>query len=608
MSTHLRALLPVVALVLAACAQNPSVRPIGFPPQGLASSDDELAASLGAQIAQQAEDEESLEERARKIFTAKQPPAANLPDAALSQDLLFKFLLSEIASQRGNLQMAAQGYLELAKSTRDPRVARRAAELATYARLQNTALDAARLWYELDKANPQARQTLVGLLLSGNKLQEAKPHLKALIDADGNPAQGLLQLHTMLSKHPDKEAVFGAVKELTQDYKQMPEAHFALSQSAFAAGKVDVATAEANEALRLRPDWELGALLKAQLIQQRESPQKAADYLRDFLQAHPKANDVRANYARLLIGNKQLKEAREEYARMQTVDPANADIAVTAGLLSLQLGDFDAAEVQLKRALELNYRDPDTLRFYLGQTFEERKQLDAAMKWYGEVKGGDQFISARARYAFLLARQNKVAEARKYLQSVEVASDEQRTMLIQAEAQVLREGKAYNESYELLAGAVEKQPESIDLLYDAALAAEKIDKLDVVEHNLRKVIKLKPDHAQAYNALGYTLGDRTDRFAEAKQYVEKALELSPDDPFIMDSVGWVYFKMGNHEGGLDYLQRAFKRRPDPEIAAHLGEVLWAKGNRADAETLWRDALKSHPDNDVLRDTVKRFLP
>lgn len=608
MSTHLRALLPVVALVLSACAQNPSVRPIGFPPQGLATSDDELAASLGAQIAQQAEDEESLEERARKIFTAKQPPAANLPDAALSQDLLFKFLLSEIASQRGNLQMAAQGYLELAKSTRDPRVARRAAELATYARLQNTALDAARLWYELDKANPQARQTLVGLLLSGNKLQEAKPHLKALIDADGNPAQGLLQLHTLLSKHPDKEAVFGAVKELTQDYKQMPEAHFALSQSAFAAGKVDVATSEANEALRLRPDWELGALLKAQLIQQRESPQKAADYLREFLQAHPKANDVRANYARLLIGNKQLKEAREEYARMQTVDPANADIAVTAGLLSLQLGDFDAAEVQLKRGLDLNYRDPDTLRFYLGQTFEERKQLDAAMKWYGEVKGGDQFISARARYAFLLARQNKVAEARKYLQSVEVASDEQRTMLIQAEAQVLREGKAYKESYELLASAVEKQPESVDLLYDAALAAEKIDKLDVVEHNLRKVIKLKPDHAQAYNALGYTLGDRTDRFAEAKQYVEKALELSPDDPFIMDSVGWVYFKMGNHEGGLDYLQRAFKRRPDPEIAAHLGEVLWVKGNRADAETLWRDALKAHPDNDVLRDTVKRFLP
>ena len=608
MSTHLRALLPVVALVMSACAQNPAVRPIGFPPQGLAAADDELSASLGAQIAQQADEEESLEERARKILQSKQPPTANLPDATLNQDLLFKFLLSEIASQRGNLQMAAQGYLELAKATRDPRVARRAAELATYARLQNTALDAARLWYDLDKANPQARQTLVGLLLSGNKLQEAKPHLKALIDADGNTAQGLLQLHTLLSKHPDKEAVFGAVKELTQDYKQMPEAHFALSQSAFAAGKVDIATAEANEALRLRPDWELGALLKAQLIQQRESPQKAADYLREFLGAHPKANDVRANYARLLISNKQLKEAREEYARMQEVDPANADIAVTAGLLSLQLGDFDVAEAQLKRALDLNYRDPDTLRFYLGQTFEERKQLDAAMKWYGEVKGGDQLISARARYAFLLARQNKVAEARKYLQSVEVASDEQRTMLIQAEAQVLREGKAYKDSYELLANAVEKQPDSIDLLYDAALAAEKIDKLDVVERNLRKVIKLKPDHAQAYNALGYTLGDRTDRFAEAKQYVEKAMELSPDDPFIMDSVGWVYFKMGNHEGGLDFLQRAYKRRPDPEIAAHLGEVLWTKGKRADAEALWRDALKAHPDNDVLRDTVKRFLP
>src|SRR5581483_7069111 len=332
-------------------------------------------------------------------------------------------------------------------------------------------------------------------------------------------------------------------------------------------------------------DWELGALLQAQLLQQSDSAQKAADYLKDFLQAHPNANEARANYARFLINNKQLKEARDQYVRMQEADPINPDIAVTTGLLSLQLNDFQAAEAQLKRGLELNYRDPDTLRFYIGQIYEERKQPDEAMKWYAQVNGGEQLISARARYAFLLGRQNKLAEARTYLHNVEVSSDAQRTMLIQAEAQLLREAKAYRDSYDLLAGALEKQPDNTDLLYDAALAAERLDKLDVVESNLRKVIKLKPDHAHAYNALGYTLGDRTDRYAEAKQYVEKALELSPDDPFILDSVGWVYYKMGNQKEALDYLERAFKRRPDPEIAAHLGEVMWAKGMRADAETI-----------------------
>ncbi|HZR02713.1 MAG TPA: tetratricopeptide repeat protein [Burkholderiales bacterium] len=605
MSPDLRALLPVAVLSLAACAQNPATHPIGFPPHSLTASANDLPIS---RVAQQSDEEESLEERARRIFATQPPPATNLPDTALNQELLFKFLLSEIAAQRGNPQLAAQGFLELAKSTHDPRVARRATELASYARLQNSALEAARLWYDLDKSNPQARQTLVGLLLSGNKLQEAKPHLKAIIAADGNTGQGLLQLHSLLSKHPDKAAVYAVVKELAQDYKQMPEAHFALAQAAFAAGKTDVALAESAQAMRLRPDWELGALLQAQLLQQSDSAQKAADYLKDFLQAHPNANEARANYARFLINNKQLKEARDQYVRMQEADPINPDIAVTTGLLSLQLNDFQAAEAQLKRGLELNYRDPDTLRFYIGQIYEERKQPDEAMKWYAQVNGGEQLISARARYAFLLGRQNKLAEARTYLHNVEVSSDAQRTMLIQAEAQLLREAKAYRDSYDLLAGALEKQPDNTDLLYDAALAAEKLDKLDVVESNLRKVIKLKPDHAQAYNALGYTLGDRTDRYAEAKQYVEKALELSPDDPFILDSVGWVYYKMGNQKEALDYLERAFKRRPDPEIAAHLGEVMWAKGMRADAETIWRGALKEHPDNELLQDTVKRFLP
>jgi Flp pilus assembly protein TadD len=180
-------------------------------------------------------------------------------------------------------------------------------------------------------------------------------------------------------------------------------------------------------------------------------------------------------------------------------------------------------------------------------------------------------------------------------------------MLVQAEAQLLREAKDYQESYVVLARALETQPDNVDLLYDSALAAEKLDKLDVTETNLRKLIQLKPDHAQAYNALGYTLADRTDRLKEAKEYIEKALKLSPEDPFILDSMGWVQFRMGNHKDGLDYLQRAYTQRPDPEIAAHLGEVLWVKGRPADAEKVWRDSAHDHPQNELLQETMKRFL-
>jgi tetratricopeptide (TPR) repeat protein len=600
-------LLAAAALAtLAACAHRPHTEAMSD--TRTASADTLWPASPWPELAQAGDDDgDTLEERARQIFGNSPPPPSNLPDKSLDQELLFKFLLSEIAGQRGNLQLAAQGYLDMARSTRDPRLARRATEIANYARLPSIALEAARLWYDTDKGNPQARQALVNALLSGNKVQEAKPLLEAMLSADGNIAHGFLQLSSLLSKTADKNAVLSVTRELAKSYPDMPEAHFAVAQAAFAAGKHELASTEAGEALRLRPDWELGALLQAQMIQQRESPEKAAEYLERFLAAHPKARDVRANYARLLIGNKKLEEARAQYRLMLEDQPGNADIAVTIGLLSLQLDDFDAAESNLKSGLALGYRDPDTLRFYIGQSFEERKRDAEAMDWYRQVEGGEQYVPAQARYAFLLSRQNKLAEARDYLRNVQVQSDEQRAMLIQAEAQLLREAKNYQESYVVLERALETQPENVDLLYDSALAAEKLDKLDVTETNLRKLIKLKPDHAQAYNALGYTLADRTDRLKEAKDYIEKALKLSPDDPFILDSMGWVQYRMGNHNDGLDYLQRAYTQRPDPEIAAHLGEVLWVKGRPADAEKVWRSSAQEHPDNELLQETMKRFL-
>lgn len=592
------------------CAEQPTSKGPLLPRQQTASADWHVPIGPGGGLAQ-AEDESepeppSLEDRARTVFGDK-PLGVALPDNQLNQDLLFKFLVSEIAAQRGNLQLSAQGYLEMAKATRDPRLAKRATEIAAYGRFQNLALDAARLWVETDKTSIQARQTLVALLVGSSKLEEAKPHLQALLEADGNVAAGFMQLHQLLAKHPDHAAVLAATKDLAKGYPQLPEAHFAIAQAALAAGKLDLASAEIKEALRLKPDWEVGALFNAQVLQQRESTGKALEYLQGFLQTYPKAREVRANYARLLINNKQLKEARAQYQMMLDEQPTNPDVVVTIGLLSLQMTDYDTAETYLKRGLELKYRDPDALRFYLGQTYEERKRYDEAMKAYGSVTGGDQYVAAQARYAYLLGRQgNKLAEARKYLQNVRTANEEQRALLVQAEAQLLREAKDYQESYNLLAGELTKQPDNLDLLYDSAMAAEKLGKLEVVETNLRKLINLKPDHAQAYNALGYTLADRTDRLKEAKQFIEKALKLSPEDPFILDSMGWVLFRSGSYKESLDYLQRAYAARPDPEIAAHIGEVLWVKGQQTEAEKVWRDASRDNPDNELLQATMKRF--
>jgi tetratricopeptide (TPR) repeat protein len=223
------------------------------------------------------------------------------------------------------------------------------------------------------------------------------------------------------------------------------------------------------------------------------------------------------------------------------------------------------------------------------------------------VSGGAQYVVAQARYALLLARQQQLDEARAHLQNLAPQNEAQRVQLVQAEAHLLREVRQYDESYQVLRDALDVQPDHPDLLYDIALAAEKLDRLDVVEASLRKLIAMKPDHAQAYNALGYTLADRTDRLTEAYEYIEQALRLAPDDPFILDSMGWVHYRLGNFQEGLGYLRRAYEQRRDPEIAAHLGEVLWAKGRRDEAESVWRESLRDNPESDELRRTMRRFL-
>jgi len=600
----LASLLTASCLTLSACAQ-PAARagPPAFAADGVMAS--EASMDWSAQVA---DPEDSFEERARRVFGMQSLSPADLPGRDLDSDLLYKFLLAEIAAQRGSYQVAAQAYLEMARSTRDPRIARRATELALHGRQTEMALEAAKIWLAAEKGSTAARHTLVALFVTTDNLQAARPLLQEVLAADGaNAGASLMQLHALLAKHADQNAVLALVKDLVKPYAQLPEAHFAVAQAALAANKYDAALAEIREALRIRPDWEAAALFQAQALTS-ESRAKSLDYMTGFLAANPKAQEVRLNYARQLIGEKKFPEARAQFQRLLDDNPQNPDIAVTVALLSVQINDLDAAETQLKRVLELNYKDPDSVRFHLGQINEERKRFDEAARWYLAVEGGEQFVMAHARYAFMLARQDRVAEARAHLQSLQPQNEAQRVQIVQAEAQLMREAKAYEESFDILKAALDAHADNPELLYDIALAAEKLDRLDVVETSLRRLIALKPDHAQAYNALGYTLADRTDRLAEARDYIEKALKLSPEDPFILDSMGWVEYRLGNNAEGLHYLQRAFDQRPDPEIAAHLGEVLWAKGEKGEAEKVWRDSLRDNPGNEELQKVIKKFLP
>jgi len=530
-----------------------------------------------------------------------------LPNQELSQPILFKMLLAEIALQRGQNNVAVQSYLELTRETKDPRIAQRATAIAYETRFFGVALETAGIWLAADPESVQARQVLAALLVNQSRLADAQPHLEKSLAADKeNIGHNFLQLNTLLARHPDKAAVLQLTQNLAKPYPTLPEAHYSIAQAAWAAGQGPLALAEIREALRLRPEWEQAALFQGQLLQ-RTSNADALAYYRGYLQSYPRAMDVRLNYARLLVTDKQYPEARTEFQALLREFPNNPDVTMAVGLLSLQLNDYDAAETQLLHALDTNYKDPDAVRFYLGQTNEERKRFDEALRWYGSINGGEQYVPARSRYASILAKQGKLADARKYLQDA-ARNAQERMQLTQAEAQLLRDANEYQAAFDVLSQALEKNPDSPELLYDEAMAAEKIDRIDVLESNLRKVIQLKPDYAHAYNALGYTFADRNTRLPEAYTLIEQALKLAPDDPFIMDSMGWVLYRMSQNDASITFLKRALELRPDAEIAAHLGEVLWAAGRHDEARKIWTSALKDNPANEVLLATVKKFSP
>jgi len=569
-----------------------------------------LAAALAAicaqaQIAKEAEAEDGT---AAKPLVSGDKPRRILPLQDLSEPILYEFLLGEIAAQRGSAGLAAQTYVDLARRTRDPRVARRAVEISNYARMPKFALEAARIWHETEPDSMQPLQALALLLVGQKQVEEAEPYLAKLLAADGQAASsGFMQLGRLLAANPDHAANLRVVQRLAERHPKLPQARFAVAQAAAAAKEEALALAELQRAADLEPDWEPPVLFEAQLLQ-KSAPAAAATRLARFLEQHPGSRDVRLNYARVLVADKRLAEARAEFEKILARHQNDGEAVYAVGLLAFQVKEYAIAETNMKRLLDLGPRDPNGVRYVLGQIAEERKDWAGAIDWYQAIQRGEHALPARMRTAQAMSRQGRLDEARAYLQAVSAAGEQQRVQLIIAESQLLREANQHQEALDLLGKALAKAPEQPDLLYDHALTAEKLDRFDLLEANLTRLIQLKPDHAHAYNALGYSLAERNQRLPEARKLIEKALELAPEDFFIIDSLGWVLYRMGDLKGAAAHLRRAWEGRPDGEIGAHLGEVLWMLGERDEARRVWREALKAAPENETLQKTIRRLDP
>ena len=521
---------------------------------------------------------------------------ADAESGSTNTDAMFEYLVAEVAAQRGDTDGAIAVYQRLARELKDPHIARRAVETAIRARAFGPAMESATLLLELDPESALAREIIAALLANGGDLEKAKATLAGILERTTNRGPVLVQLSHLFSKFPDKAAVLEATKAVTGPYP-VAESRYAVGVAAIVAENYDVAGTEADAALAMKPGWDKAAVLKAQVLR-KTNPADVIAFYQNFVAANPGSIEVRMQLGRELAGDHKLAEARDEFREVEKLSKKDSQAAYAIGLLSLQMEDYQDAKVAFTRALKQNYREPTAIYLGLGQAAEGLKDYDEAIGWYQKVEAGD-WVRAQLKIATLVARQQGMDAGRKYLEKIDARNPEDRVEIVQVEAQFLRDAKQWQAAYDLLTKAVKDNPTSYELLYDRAMAAEKLDKLEVLEIDLRKVIRMKPDYAHAYNALGYTLADRTDRLAEAKELIEKAYKLSPDDPFILDSLGWVYYRMGDTRSALKHLQDAYVSRSDPEIAAHLGEVMWSSGKHDEAQKIWRAALKENPNHETL---------
>ena len=536
-----------------------------------------------------------------------------LPNVDLNSELLYKLTRAELEFKNGQWQGPYVTMMMAAQQTRDPRLARRASEMALAAKQGGEALAAIRLWRELAPDSDEATQFFLGFVVLSDKIEEAEPIFAQRIAAapPGSRGVALFQTQQILARANDKLFAYAMLARLMEPYLDMFEAHLVLAQGALSIGERERAIAEANKALAIKPGSELSVLTLAQVTGE---PQAAGKVLAAFLEKNPDAVEVRAAYARMLVEQKQLEPARTQFLALLKTQPDNVGALYALGIVSLQLEDARGAEQYFKRFLAVlekspgEDRDPFKALMMLSQIAEARNDIPGAIAWLDKVDSSTSggYLDARLRRAQLMARSGDLDGARKTLADTKVDDPAAQGQLLLVDAQLLRDGGYVQSAYTVLQNALVRFPDNPELLYDYALLAERLDKLDLMEASLRRVMQIAPDNQHAYNALGYSLAERNIRLPEALALIERALQMAPGDPFIMDSMGWVQFRMGNLPAAEDALRRAYAVRPDPEIAVHLGEVLWQKGDKDEAQKLWREAQGKDPKNDALKSTLARL--
>ena len=537
-------------------------------------------------------------------------PAANRAAAAdgsgLDGELLYKLLVGEFASHRGEMLLALENYLEVAGETRDAGVAARATRLAIFAHAEERGIEAARLWTEADPSSEEGRQVLASLLIRAGDIDGALENLTVIVEtATEPPGAGYHRVAEILGAEKDVEVAVAVMRQLVDGSEDDAEAQLALARLLVRTGSADEAAEAVDRARELDPDNTRAVVLSARLRQRADDIEGALRVLEEFIERSPDSATVRMVYARMLVDARSYDRARAEFEHLVAEEPENDDARYALGLLLVQTDRLDEAKRQFERLANGDSR-LDAAHYYLARIAEAQERYADAIAAYRRVRGGEHRLNAQIRIGVLLADGGDVDAARRHLHGVRSETTQDAVRIYSAEAGLLTRVARYREAMDVYDASLEEFPGNTDLLYSRGMLAVKLDRLDILERDMRAIIEREPDNAEALNALGYTLADRTDRYEEAYGLIKRAIELKPDDHYIVDSLGWVLHRMGRHREALVQLRRAMSLNPDPEIAAHLGEVLWVLGNKIEARAVWSTALETAPDDEHLLDVIERF--
>ncbi|MEO8523979.1 MAG: tetratricopeptide repeat protein [Caldimonas sp.] len=570
---------------------------------------------------------------------AQSAPAPAIDNSALDAPLFYQLLLGEIQLRNGDTATGYQLLLDAARRSKDEAVFRRVTDIALQARAGDQALAAVLAWREAAPASQEALRYHVQMLVALNRVAEAEEPFGALLRSAPRTALPAMidAVPRFLGRSSDRAAVAALIERVLKPYAEAPDtssaALVAMGRGWLAAGDSSKALAYAQRAAAANPGADGPALLALDLL---PAAPDAEAIVKARLAATPAASAaVRLLYVRTLASSQRLGEAAEQVKALTGREPGLAPPWLTLGALEIELHHSAEATAALQTYVRLVEGgapvgfgpapaapiaaaddDDDTPTtagaaltqawLLLAQAAEQQGDFAAAEGWLARIASPQRALEVQSRRASLLAKQGKLAEARQLIRRVpEQTAADARAKFV-AEAGLLREVKQWGEAEKVLAQANKTYPDDTDLLYEQAMAEEKLNRVDEMERLLRRVIALKPDHHHAYNALGYSLAERKIRLPEARMLIQKALELSPGEPFITDSLGWVEYRLGNREEAIRILRLAYQSRPDPEIAAHLGEVLWSAGKTDEARKVWREGRTRDSSNDVLRETLARL--